>query len=300
MRVTILGNNSALPAFGRHPTSQAVTVYGEVLLLDCGEGTQIQMQRYGIRWKNVHHIFISHLHGDHYFGLPGLINSMSLLGRTAPLHLYAPAGLQPIIDAILAVANTTLAYPLHFHPLSASGGMIADTDTFSVTAFPVEHGIECYGFLITTRTRGRRILPHQCEQLGIPPTDYELLKQGEDYTLPDGTVVPNDAVTTDGPPPRRYAYCADTRFTESFLPIIQGADAIYHEATYLQPDEERATARYHSTALQAATLAQKANVRMLLLGHFSSRYKELEPFKDEAVAVFPNTFIAAEGVAFDL
>jgi len=300
MRVIILGNNSALPAFGRHPSAQAVTVYGEVLLLDCGEGTQLQMQRYGVKWKNVNHIYISHMHGDHYFGLPGLINSMSLLGRTAPLYIYGPAPLKIIIDTVMSAADSQLSYPLHFHALPQGAAIITTTPTYTVQCFPVEHSITCHGFLITTRTRGRRILPDECARYDIPSTHFESLKQGNDYTAPDGTVVKNEWVTADGPIPRRYAYCADTIHTESFLPYIKGADAMYHEATYLSADTEKATARFHSTAAQAAMLARKANVRKLILGHFSSRYKDLEPFRQEAEAVFPGTIISVEGIAYNL
>lgn len=300
MRITILGNNSALPAFGRHPTAQTVTVFGEVLLMDCGEGTQIQMQRYGVKWKNVHHIFISHMHGDHYFGLPGLINSMSLLGRAAPLHIYAPAGLKPIIDAILNVANTILCYPLHFHELPSGDGLLVETDIFTVHTFPVQHGIECHGFVVTTKTRGRRILPEKCMKYGIAPDHFESLKQGHDHTLPNGDVVKNEWVTEDGPSPKKYAYCADTAYTESYLPLIAGADAIYHEATYMEQDVEKATARFHSTATQAATIAKKAGVKKLLLGHFSSKYKELEQFKEEAATIFPDVTVTVEGMAYDL
>lgn len=300
MRVTILGNNSALPAFGRHPTAQTVTVYGEILLMDCGEGTQLQMQRYGVKWKNVHHIFISHLHGDHYFGLPGLINSMSLLGRSAPLHLYAPRGLKAILEAILNVANTTLCYPLHFHELPDGEGLLVETEAFMVHCFPVQHSIDCHGFLVTTKTRGRRILPEKCAEHGIEPEHFESLKQGNDYITATGGVIKNEWVTENGPIPKKYAYCADTIYTESYLHLIQNADAIYHEATYLEQDADRATARFHSTAMQAATLAQKAGVKQLLLGHFSSKYKELEAFKEEATSIFPNTVVAVEGVAYDL
>lgn len=300
MRITILGNNSALPAFGRHPTAQTVTVYGEILLLDCGEGTQLQMQRYGIKWKNVHHIFISHLHGDHYFGLPGLINSMSLLGRVAPLHLYGPAGLKPILDAILAAANTVLCYELHFHPLPTAPSLLVDTPSFRVDCFPVEHGIACYGFLIAMKTRGRRILPVQCNEYGILPEHFEELKQGLDFTAADGTVIKNEWVTTDGPRPKKYAYCTDTLFTESFLPSIQGADMIYHESTYLEADAEKAGARFHSTAIQAAKLAKLANAKQLLLGHFSSKYKDLEAFREEAATYFPDVIVSVEGTVYDL
>lgn len=300
MRITVLGNNSALPAFGRHPTAQTVTVYGEVLLLDCGEGTQMQMQRYGVKWKNLHHIFISHMHGDHYFGLPGLVNSMSLLGRTADLHIYGPASLKPILDLVLATADTTLQYTLHFHALPASGGLLVASPTFEVSCFPVEHGIECYGFLVEMRTRGRRIVPDKCKALGVPVEYYENLKLGHDYTLADGTVVKNELVTEEGPAPKRYAYCTDTRYTESYLPLIKGVDMMYHESTYLEADAEKATARYHSTASQAAKLAKLADARHLLLGHFSSRYKELDQFREEAAVVFPNVTVSVEGVAYDL
>lgn len=300
MKVTILGNNSALPAFGRHPSAQAVSVYGEVLLIDCGEGTQIQMQRYGLRWRSVHHIFISHLHGDHYFGLPGLINSMSLLGRTAPLHLYAPAELKPILDAILNVADTVLSYPFYFHPLPEGTEQLVNDPSFSVTCFPVEHRIQCHGFLVERKTRGRKLLPDKCNEYGIPAAYYEYLKQGQDYERKDGMLIKNEWVTEDGPAVKKYAYCADTLFTDSFLPIIQGADTIYHECTYLEKDVAKAVARYHSTAAQAAQLAKNANAKQLLLGHFSSKYKELEPFMEEASAIFPNVFVSIEGTAYEI
>ena len=300
MKVTILGNNSALPAFGRHPTAQAVSVYGEVLLIDCGEGTQIQMQRYGLRWRSVHHIFISHLHGDHYFGLPGLLNSMSLLGRTAPLHLYAPADLKPIIDAILTVADTVLSYPFFFHALPAETTLLVDDPSFSVTAFLVEHRIQCHGFLVERKTRGRKILPEKCTEYEIPAAYYENLKKGNDYERKDGFVVKNEWVTEDGPSVKRYAYCADTLFTDSFLHVIQGADTIYHECTYLDADREKAIKRFHSTAAQAAQMAKKANAKQLLMGHFSSKYKELEPFREEACAIFPNSLVSIEGTAYEV
>lgn len=300
MKVTILGNNSALPAFGRHPTAQAVSVYGEVLLIDCGEGTQTQMQRFGLRWRSMHHIFISHLHGDHYFGLPGLINSMSLLGRTAPLHLYAPAELKPIIDAILTVADTVLSYPFYFHPLPEGVAVLVDDVSFSVTCFPVNHRIQCHGFLVERKTRGRKLLPDKCAEYGITPDFYDNLKQGEDFVSPEGDVVKNDLVTIDGPTPKKYAYCADTLFTDTYLPVIQGADTIYHECTYLDIDREKAKARFHSTAAQAAEMAKMANAKQLLLGHFSSKYKDLEPFREEACAIFPNTMVSSEGTAYEV
>jgi ribonuclease Z len=300
MKVTILGNNSALPAFGRHPTAQAVSVYGEIVLIDCGEGTQIQMQRYGLKWRSVHHIYISHLHGDHYFGLPGLINSMSLLGRVAPLHLYAPAELKPIMDAILEVADTILSYQLYFHPLPDVPTLITDEAAFSVLCFPVEHRIQCHGFLVERKTKGRKILPDKCLEYEIPAAYYDYLKKGEDYERKDGLLVKNEWVTEEGPAVKRYAYCADTIFTESFLPYIMGADTVYHECTYLEADKAKAEARYHSTAAQAAHVAKMAGAKQLLLGHFSSKYKELEAFREEASAVFPNSLVSVEGVAYEV
>lgn len=270
------------------------------MLIDCGEGTQVQLQRYGLKWRNVHHIFISHLHGDHYFGLPGLLNSMSLLGRTAPLHLYAHAALQPIIEAILSVADTVLSYPFYFHALPEGTAVIAEDPSFSVTCFPVEHRIQCHGFLIERKTKGRKILPDKCAEYDIPSASFDSLKQGNDYTKEDGTLIKNELVTTEGPSPKKYAYCADTVFTTSYLHVIQGADTIYHECTYLAADEVKAIARHHSTAAQAATLAQLANAKQLLLGHFSSKYKELDPFRDEACAIFPNSLVSTEGVAYEI
>ena len=300
MEVTILGNNSALPAYGRHPTAQAVTVHGQVLLIDCGEGTQLQMQRYGLRWRSVHHIFISHLHGDHYFGLPGLINSMSLLGRTAPLNLYAPKALESMLAAILEAANATLSYTLHFHPLPDGVSVLVDNVAIKVTSFPVIHRIQCHGFLIERKTKGRKLLPGKCNEFEIPAAYYEQLKQGKDYMHKDGRVIKNEWVTENGPNPKKYAYCADTLFTESFLHIIQGADMIYHESTYLEADADKANGRFHSTAKQAAEIARMANVSKLLLGHFSSKYKEVEPFKAEAEVIFPNVQVSVEGTAYEV
>lgn len=300
MKVTILGNNSALPAFGRHPTAQIVSIHGDGLLLDCGEGTQIQMQRYGLKWRKLKHIFISHLHGDHYFGLAGLVNSMSLLGRTLPLHVYGPPELESMLQDVQKTADTEYAYPFHFHPLPDGRAKILDDAGYSVSCFPVEHRIKCHGFLIESKTKGRKILPYQCREHEIPRYYYDKLKQGEDYERKDGTVIKNELVTTEGPSPKKYAYCADTLFTDSFLEDIKGADTIYHEATYLHNDVEKANARFHTTALQAAELAKKAGVNQLLLGHYSSKYRDLEVFEEEARQIFANTHATVEGNNYDV
>jgi len=300
MKVTILGNNSALPAYGRSPTAQVVSLYGQDILIDCGEGTQIKMQQYGIRWRHMDHIFISHLHGDHYFGIFGLLNSMSLLGRTSALHLYAPAPLEALIKGVLGVADSTLSYPFHFHALPETAELLVDHKLFSVLCFPVEHRIQCHGFLITRKTRGRKLLPDKAALAGIPTSFYEQLKNGEDYTDPSGRTIQNEMVTTDGPIAKQYAFCADTRYTASFLDHIRGVDMIYHESTYLSDNEARATERFHSTAAQAAMIAKAAGAKQLLLGHYSSRYLDISEFAAEAQAIFPNSLATEEGAAYEL
>lgn len=300
MKVTILGNNSALPAFGRHPSAQTVAVGGEVILIDCGEGTQIQMQKYGVKWRRLRHIFISHLHGDHYFGLPGLINSMSLMGRTEPLHIYCPAALQTIVELTLQVADTVLSYPIHYHPLPEGDALLMENSSFSLACFPVQHRIACHGLVITTKNRLRKVLPRQCEAHKIPFPFYESLKDGHDYITPEGNVIPNNELTDVGAPSRKYAYCADTLYTDSYLPWITGADAIYHESTYLEADSAKAVARFHSTASQAATIAHRAGTKLLLLGHFSSKYKDVSAFKLEAAAVFEAVEVTEEGRVYEV
>ncbi|MCW3087581.1 MAG: ribonuclease [Sediminibacterium sp.] len=295
--VTILGNNSALPAYDRHPTAQVVTLNDQLFLIDCGEGTQLQIARYRIRRSKIHHIFISHLHGDHYFGLIGLITSMGLLGREQELHVYAPPGLKDIIDLQLAVAVTTLPFPLVFHPLDAEG-IIADHPKFRVECFHTSHRIPCWGFVIREKKNPRKINKEQVLAYGIPAAFYDQLKQGEDYQPKDGGIIKNELVTFANTPPLSYAFCADTRYDESIADKTRGVSMLYHEATYLRDLEERATARFHSTTVQAATIAGKAGAKRLLLGHFSSKYESLDSFLTEAQEVFPDTQLAIEGVTY--
>ncbi len=297
LAVTILGNNSAVPAFDRHPTSQVVTMNGNNLLVDCGEGTQIQMINYKIRRSKISHIFISHLHGDHYFGLPGLINSFSLLGHQQELHVFGPSPLQEIIEMQLRVADTQLCYPLHFHTLTGEA-VLVDNDKFTVKCFPTNHRIECYGFVFSEKKPRRKLDPDKAKEYDIPSSFYDRLKNGEDYTRKDGTIIKNELVTEATPPGKTYAFCADTKYDERLIPHIQGADMIYHETTYLDNLRERAEARFHSTTRQAALLAKKAGVKKLLIGHFSSKYDTLEEFEQEAREVFPDTELALEGVAY--
>jgi ribonuclease Z len=299
LAVTILGNNSAVPAFDRHPTSQVVTTDGTSFLVDCGEGTQIQMIRYKIRRSKISHIFISHLHGDHYFGLVGLINSFGLLNRQQDLHIFAPSPLQQLIELQLKVADTILPYNLYFHTIR-NEGVLLDEEKFSVKCFRTNHRIECYGFVFAEKKRPRRLLPEKTREFEIPAYFYDRLTDGEDYIKKDGTVIKNEWVTEEGAKEKMYAFCADTKYDESIIPHFAGADLIYHETTYLDNLVERATARFHSTSKQAALIAQKAHVKKLLIGHFSSKYDTLEEFEAEARTVFENTELAIEGVSYQV
>lgn len=300
MKITILGNNSALPAYDRYPTCQVVTIDGMMIMVDCGEGAQILLKKYAIGWRRIRHVFISHMHGDHYFGLPGFLNSMSLLGRTEELFLYAPAELKGILDQIFAVAGTVLTYPLHFRTLPEGSAVLASTANFSLECFPVEHRIACHGLLVTERSKGRKLLPERCRYYEIPAAFYKKLKAGEDYERKDGFLVKNEWVTGPGKQDKRYAYCADTIYTDSFLPFIEGVDVLYHESTYLEADADRAEKRFHSTARQAALIAGKAHVAQLLLGHYSSKYKSTTEFEAEARSIFPNVVASYEGYTVEL
>ena len=237
--VTILGNNSAVPAFGRHPTSQVVTLDGTNYLVDCGEGTQIQMINYKIRRSKISHIFISHLHGDHYFGLIGLINSFSLLNHQQELHVFAPAPLKEIIDLQLKVADTTLCYPLHIHTISGPA-VLVDNSRITISCFPTNHRIECYGFSFRQKRQMRRVVPAQAISYEIPVAFYDKLKNGEDYTQKTGQLVKNEWVTEAGEPGKVYAFCADTKYDESIIQHIEYADLVYHETTYLDNLRDRA------------------------------------------------------------
>jgi ribonuclease Z len=297
LAVTILGNNSALPAFDRHPTAQVVTMNEQIFLVDCGEGTQMQMAKYRIRRSRIQHIFISHLHGDHYFGLIGLITSMGLLGREQDLHLYAPAPLIEIINLQLKVADTALPYPLHFHPLGESG-VLVNEEKFRVFCFKVSHRIPCWGFRFEEVKPPRRINPEKAIAMGIPANFYDRLKMGENYIKKDGTLISNELVTLKASAPKSYAYSADTMYDESIIERVQGADILYHETTYLKDLADRAGKRFHCTTEQAATIALKAGVGRLLIGHFSSKYDSLSEFEKEAREVFSNSELALEGVTY--
>ncbi|MEI9909263.1 MAG: ribonuclease Z [Bacteroidota bacterium] len=297
LAVTILGNNSAVPAFDRHPTSQVVTLGGENFLVDCGEGTQIQMINYKIRRSKISHIFISHLHGDHYFGLVGLINSFSLLSHQQELHVFGPSPLQEIIEMQIRVADTKLCYPLHFHTISGAATLV-NNERIEIKCFPTQHRIECYGFSFHEKKKPRKLILESVKENNIPLYFYDNLKNGEDFITSVGEVIKNEWLTIEAPKGKTYAFCADTRYNESMIEHIKDADLIYHETTYLDNFRERATERFHSTTKQAALIAQKAGVKKLLVGHFSSKYDTLEEFEAEAREIFPNTELALEGVTY--
>ncbi|MEP6465644.1 MAG: ribonuclease Z [Parafilimonas sp.] len=295
--VTILGNNSALPAYNRHPTAQVITLNDHLFLVDCGEGTQMQMNLYKIRRSRINHIFISHLHGDHYFGLPGLITSYGLLGRLHELHLYAPAALQDILNLQLNVSDTKLPYTLHFHALENASSLLVEEDNFLVECFKVFHRIECWGFLFREKKKPRKINIAAAREHNIPVEFFEQLKQGEDFIEKD-SVIKNEILTTANKPSKSYAYSADTVYTESLAEKMRNVNLLYHEATYLKDKTEKAAMRFHSTSEQAAQLAKIAGAKKLLIGHFSSTYESLNEFLTESRAIFPNTNLALEGQTF--
>ena len=297
LAVTILGNNSAIPAFDRHPTAQVITLDDHLFLIDCGEGTQTQMNKYKIRRSRINHIFISHLHGDHYFGLIGLITSMGLLGRTQDLNLFGPPALIEIFNMQLRVADTRLPFNLVFHPLKEEGILIKD-NRFQISCFRVFHRIECWGFIFRQIRPPRKVNPEKARIAGVPAAFFDRLKWGEDYENQQGSVIPNASVTDSAPRAKSYAYSADTLFNPEVAVKVMGVDLLYHEATYLKDLEERAAKRFHCTTVQAASIAKTACVKQLLIGHFSSKYDKLDEFEREAREVFSNTFLALEGVSF--
>ena len=297
LAVTILGNNSSIPAFNRHPTAQVVQTNENSFLIDCGEGTQMQMDTYKIRRSKINHIFISHLHGDHYFGLIGLLTSMALLERKNELHLYAPEPLKSIIDLQLKLADSHLSYDLIFHPLQ-NECVIKEGNKVIVECFRVQHRIECWGFLFSEKKNLRKIEPAKVKEYNIPSSFYENLHRGEDYITEKSQLIKNDLLTSAVSPPKTYAYCADSVYDEQLINKVKGVSMLYHEATYLYSLQEKASSRFHSTSIDAATIAKKAGAKRLLIGHFSSMYENLDAFKTEACSVFENTDLAVEGCSY--
>ncbi len=295
-RIKILGNNAAVPAHGRNQTSQLVIIHNQYLLLDCGENTQQTLLKSKVNINKIHHIFISHLHGDHYYGLMGLISTMQLFGRKRELSIYAPTILKEIIDLNLKASDTRLNFPITFLSLDQiNQGIILDHKHFIVKHFPLTHRIVCNGFLIKEKSKPYRIVKEKLHR-GIKLSHIAQFLKGNDARDDEGHLLYSKEDYTL--PPKRslsYAYCSDTVFDVNIIPTIKGVDVLYHESTFLDDLKDRAKDTFHSTASQAATIAKKANVGKLYLGHYSTRYKEIEPFLDEARQIFQNSFLSLEG-----
>ena len=299
--VSILGSSSATPIYQRHPTAQVLNIHERLFLVDCGEGTLIQLNRYKIKFHRINHIFISHLHGDHYLGVLGLLSTMHLQGRTIPINLFCPPQLKEIIEIQLKYSETILRFPINYYLIdSKNREVLFSDDDIEVSTIILNHRIPCTGFLFKEKPRFRKLIKDQLQKHSIPVTAYQDLKNGLDYVDQNGRVIANSIVTSDPRKPRSYAFCSDTCYDENILPTINMVDLLYHEATFLSDKEERAKETYHSTAAQAATIAKKANVSRLIIGHFSARYKNLYPLLDEAKEVFAETTLAMEGDVFSI
>lgn len=297
--VQLLGTNSALPAFGRHPTAQVLSTDHHKYLIDCGEGTQMQFQRYGIRPGRMHQIFISHLHGDHYFGLIGLLTTLGLMGRTKPLDIFAPSGLEEIIRLQTRHAGGDPPFKIQFHTLdTAQHQLIFENHHLTVHSIPLDHRIPTSGFLFREKPKERKMIGETIAQYSIPYHAIPKIKKGEDFMDAQGRRIANDVLTEDPNPSYSYAYCSDTRFKEDLIPIIAGVDMLYHEATFQSDLIAKTGPTGHSTAAQAAEIAKRAEVGRLILGHYSSRYEDIEGFAEEARAIFPEVVAGVEGESY--
>ncbi len=297
LKLSILGCHSATPRSFAYPTSQFLEMNGDYFLIDCGEGTQLQLRKHKIKFSKIKHIFISHLHGDHFFGLIGLISTFSLLNRETELHIYGPEGIKTIIELQLQLTESWLNYPLKFHELSSKKSeLIFEDQRVSIHTIPLKHRIYTNGFLFREKTRERKINIEAVRKIKeIETCDYHNLKKGKDYTLLNGKVIPNRELTFDPPRPLSYAFCSDTAFHPAMVPLIKEIDLLYHESTFLEDRSELAKTTKHSTALQAAKIAKLADVKLLLLGHYSSRYKDEELFLKEAQIEFDRVQLSHEG-----
>ena len=299
--VTILGSSSATPIFNRNPTAQALNINERLYLIDCGEGTQQQMLRFDVKLSRIDHIFISHLHGDHYLGLIGLLSSLQLNGRTKTLHLFCPAPLKEIIDLQFKYSETKLQYIIEYTFIDAASlTLLLNNEDVIVESIPLDHRIPCTGFLFKEKKRQRKLIKEKIEHLHIPVEIYSKLKKGDNYTDASGKTYNNEELTVDSANPRTYAYCSDTIYSEKYFDQIAGTDLLYHEATFLNNMLDRAKETHHTTALQAAEVALKTNAKKLLIGHFSARYKTLNELLEEAKSVFPETELAIEGNTFSV
>ena len=300
-KVHILGCGSALPTLQHNASSQIVELREKLFMIDCGEGTQIQLRRLRIHFSKIIAVFISHLHGDHCFGLPGMISTFGMTGRTAPLHIYAPAAFEPILDQTLSFFCQGLEFKVVFHAVDTTQNKVVYEDrSLTVETIPLQHRIDCCGYLF----REKPILPHirrdMIDFYKIPISQINNIKAGADWVTPEGEVIANSRLTTPAEPARSYAYCSDTRYIKTLHELVKGVSTLYHESTYSAEDAERARLYWHSTSQDAARVARDASVGKLLLGHFSARYNNESQLLEEAKEIFPNSYLTREGATFDI
>lgn len=301
MKLTILGCHSATPRINSNPTSQVLEINNHIFLIDCGEGTQIQLRKQKIKFSRIKHIFISHLHGDHYFGLVGLISTFRLLTRDADLHIYAPKGLKEVITLQMKLSDSWTNYQLFFHELeSKSSELIFEDDKVEVYTIPLNHRVYTNGFLFKEKPAERKLDMNAVLNAQIDKSYFRKLKQGFDVENEKGEIISNTLLTKNPPKPKSYAFCSDTLFHPEIIPVINNVNAIYHESTFLEKHRHLCEQTKHSTAKQAAEIAKQANAKTLILGHYSTRYDDLNLFKEEAQTVFKNVELAEDGVVFNI
>jgi ribonuclease Z len=300
MKLTILGCYAATPRTFTNPTSQVLEIGKHAFLVDCSEGTQVQLRKNKIKFSKIEHVFISHLHGDHVYGLIGLVSTYMLLGRTSPLHIYGPKGIKEMIILQLRLSNSWTTYELHFHELeSAESEVVFEDDKIIVSTIPLKHRIYTNGYLFKEKRGLRKLNAEAAEKYNIDKLYYRNIVLGKDVTDNDGNIISNDLLTFEPIPPKSYAFCSDTIYDESIVHLIKGVDVLYHESTFLDSEESLAEKTMHSTAKQAAAIAKQAGVGKLILGHYSTRYDSIDLFKEQASSVFENVLLADDGVVFD-
>ncbi len=300
MKLHIMGCYAATPRTMTNPSSQVLEIRNQLFLIDCGEGTQVQLRKNKVKFSRIDHIFISHLHGDHFFGLPGLISTFRLLGRKKELHVYGPKGIQEAITLLLKLGDSWTNYHLIFHELTNTvPETIFENEKVSVETIPLNHRIYTNGFLFREKPAERKLNIDAAQRYGVDKAYFRNVKNGKDVVLDDGTLVPNKALTFDPPKPMAYAYCSDTAYKPELVPQLKGVDVLYHEATFLESEAHLSDKTKHATAMQAAAIAKDAGAGTLVLGHYSTRYKSIAPFKTEAETVFPNVVLGDDGKLFD-
>jgi len=300
MTLTILGSSSALPTSERFPSAHVLNVHERLFLIDCGEGTQMQMRRNRVRFTRINHIFISHLHGDHIFGIYGLLSTFSLMGRSNPLNIYGPGSYSAMLRSHLADFDINLNFEINFTPVDGSDPrVILDDRHLTVTSFPLEHRVPAFGYLFSEKQGERKIIKECIGKYNIPLRSIPLIKKGSDFRDETGRVIKNEEITLPGSEPRSYAYCSDTRYFSRLPSFVRGADLLYHEATFDASLKDLALKTCHSTTHDAATVAREAGVKQLIIGHFSSRYKKTDSLVEEARSIFPLTCPAIDGKTYE-